>query len=334
MPELRSALREHYPDGRYRGAIFSSETQGDFLIWALPADLPVLMFTHAHVFGPEHWEACRDVKAGNPGWREFLARHRANLIVVEPDTHGELADQLRKDPEWVVVHDGPESPASGKARVIVARAEEAAVVRSPPLRFGEGGWGERSRRPRAEPQTSPPGPLPEAGRGRRPPRLAPLPGPGYRPADAPDRTRHPGRGPRPLRRRPGRRDRPWPVAVAVRLAVAPVLDGRGRHRGRRAVRPVHRADRRRACPRPGPAARRVGRAAGAGTGPAVRVRRRRDGRLAGRRGPVPDRPGTRRLLPGRRAGRGPVLPPLDDGPDQPSSARFWPGTPGSCWLRP
>ena len=120
MPGLRTALREHYPDGQYRGAIFSSETQGDFLIWALPADLPVMMYTHAHVFGPDHWEACRDVKAANPGWREFLARHHANLIVVEPSSHEELAGELRKDPDWRVVHDGPESPASDRARVIVA----------------------------------------------------------------------------------------------------------------------------------------------------------------------------------------------------------------------
>ena len=120
MPELRAAVREHYPDGRYRGPIFASETQGDFLIWALPADLPVLMYTHAHVFGPDHWEACRDVKGAIPGWREFLARHRANLIVVEPESHEELAEELRKDPEWRVVHDGPESPRNDRARVIVA----------------------------------------------------------------------------------------------------------------------------------------------------------------------------------------------------------------------
>lgn len=120
LPELRTALREHYPDGRYRGAIFASETQGDFLLWALPAEWPVLMYTHAHVFGPEHWEACRDVKAANPGWREFLAGHRANLIVVETETHEELAAELRTDPEWIVVHDGPASPTHERDRVLVA----------------------------------------------------------------------------------------------------------------------------------------------------------------------------------------------------------------------
>jgi hypothetical protein len=117
LPALRSELRQRFPDGRYRGAIFSSETQGDFLFWALPSDMPVLMFTHAHVFPPDHWEMCRHVKAANPGWREFLGRHRTNLIVVEADSHEELTADLRQDPDWVVVHDGP---AGGSGRVIVA----------------------------------------------------------------------------------------------------------------------------------------------------------------------------------------------------------------------
>jgi hypothetical protein len=120
MPELRTAIRDRFPDGHYHGSIFASETQGDFLVWALPAEWPVLMFTHAHVFTFDYWEACRDVKAGNPGWREFLAAHRANLVIVETESHPELTAALRAEAEWQVVHDGPERPASDKALVIVA----------------------------------------------------------------------------------------------------------------------------------------------------------------------------------------------------------------------
>lgn len=102
LPELRKSLREHYPDGQFRGAVFASETQGDFLVWQLPADKPVLLFTHAHVFSVEYWDACRHVKAGNPGWREFLATHRTNLIVVEWESHLHLVQELQSDPEWIV----------------------------------------------------------------------------------------------------------------------------------------------------------------------------------------------------------------------------------------
>ena len=120
QPALREALRAHYPDGRFVGSIFASETQGDFLIWALPPEMPVLMFTHAHVFTVEHWEACRDVKAANPGWVEFLTRHRANLIVVEVDSHEELATALRADPEWLVVQDSSKNRAAAGGRVMIA----------------------------------------------------------------------------------------------------------------------------------------------------------------------------------------------------------------------
>jgi hypothetical protein len=120
MPALRSELRQRFPDGQYRGSIFSSETQGDFLFWALPAETPVLMFTHAHVFSVDHWEMCRHVKAANPGWREFLAAHKANLVVVEADTHEELAVELRRGDEWVVVHDGQWTQAGSSSQVIVA----------------------------------------------------------------------------------------------------------------------------------------------------------------------------------------------------------------------
>lgn len=106
LPALRLVLREQYPDGRYRGSIFSSETQGDFLIWALPTDKPVLMFTHAHVFSFEHWEACRNVKAGNPGWEEFLKGHDCNLVIVETHSHEELTERLRQSSDWQTVQDG------------------------------------------------------------------------------------------------------------------------------------------------------------------------------------------------------------------------------------
>jgi hypothetical protein len=120
MPALRTALRDYYPEGRFRGAIFASETQGDFLVWALPEEMPVLMYTHAHVFPVEHWEACRHVKAANPGWREFLAGHRANMIVVEVNSHEELVEAVRNDPAWLVIQDGPHSPSGNAASVLIA----------------------------------------------------------------------------------------------------------------------------------------------------------------------------------------------------------------------
>ncbi len=117
LPPLRQAIRESYPDHRFQGTIIVSETQGDFLVWKLPREVPVLMYTHAHVFRVEHWTACLTVKRGDPGWKDFVAANRGNLIVVEIESHGILCAQLRVDPDWLVIQDAPEA---GPLSVLIA----------------------------------------------------------------------------------------------------------------------------------------------------------------------------------------------------------------------
>jgi hypothetical protein len=110
VKELVRAVREVY-GGRYTGPLFASETQGEYLLWALPADTPTMMFNHAQLFTPDYWAGCMRVKDGDPGWQEFLDRHGANAVVVEADLHGRLCDALRKSPAWRVVVDESDAPA-------------------------------------------------------------------------------------------------------------------------------------------------------------------------------------------------------------------------------
>jgi hypothetical protein len=70
--------------------------------------MPVMMYTHAHVFTPEYWNACVEAEIEVIGWRELLAKYRANLIVIETNTHQEFAADVRADPDWVTVQDGPQ----------------------------------------------------------------------------------------------------------------------------------------------------------------------------------------------------------------------------------
>jgi len=104
LPDLARALAAHY-GGRFRGAIFASETQGDYLLWALPAEYPVLLYSHVHLFAPAYWQECMTVKRGGPGWRAALDRRGVNLVVVEADLHPSLCGELRRDPDWLVVLD-------------------------------------------------------------------------------------------------------------------------------------------------------------------------------------------------------------------------------------
>ena len=105
LPELRTEINKRYADGHFHGVIFSSEGQGDFLIWALPKEMPVTLFTHAHVFGQKHWDDCLDVKAGEPNSLEILRNLDACLLIVETDTHTDLCRIIRESDNWLVIVD-------------------------------------------------------------------------------------------------------------------------------------------------------------------------------------------------------------------------------------
>src|SRR5207244_2982662 len=94
------------PGGRFRGNIFPNELLGDYLVWALPADYPVLAYSHAHVFSQDFWYQLRAAKFGLTGWREFLDAHRVNLVVFPEERIRNYESRLLyNDPEWVSILD-------------------------------------------------------------------------------------------------------------------------------------------------------------------------------------------------------------------------------------
>jgi hypothetical protein len=122
IPALDRALRTYYPAGRFRGAIFPNELLGDYLIWALPPEFPVLAYAHPHAFSAAYWSRFRAAKFGGPGWREFLDARGVNLVVVQAERHPELRGLLHRDPAWQVVLDetGDRSRRSREGRLLIA----------------------------------------------------------------------------------------------------------------------------------------------------------------------------------------------------------------------
>jgi hypothetical protein len=106
---LRVIRDEH--GGRFVGRIFSSEIQGEYLLWSLPDDTPVMMYNHAQFFPVDYWSECLRVKSGGGDWWEILDRHRAGVVVVEVDMHPELCAELRTNSAWQVVLDEEGAPA-------------------------------------------------------------------------------------------------------------------------------------------------------------------------------------------------------------------------------
>lgn len=102
---LAQYLRTHYPHGQLDGAIFASETLGDFLLWELPAGTPIFIYTHVHLFTPAHWRECAEIRAALPNWSAILDRHRINLVAVEPERNRDLCQLLREAKGWRVVED-------------------------------------------------------------------------------------------------------------------------------------------------------------------------------------------------------------------------------------
>jgi hypothetical protein len=99
---LARDLRDYYPEGRYTGCIFASETLGDSLHWELAPEIQVFIYTHVQIFTSEHWQRTIDVRNGTERWRQVLDEYRVNLVVVEPDRNPRLCELLRKDKGWHV----------------------------------------------------------------------------------------------------------------------------------------------------------------------------------------------------------------------------------------
>jgi hypothetical protein len=142
LPALGKGLQQHYPGGRFTGYIFASETQGDYLAWALGPDVPVMASRFVQRFQPDYWQDVQTVLQGGSRWLEILHRYHANLVVVEVANHLELAQGIRRHAGWQVVLDVPESPVivalrkrplvpSGQRGARAARAHSSSRCRCP-----------------------------------------------------------------------------------------------------------------------------------------------------------------------------------------------------------
>jgi hypothetical protein len=124
-------LRERYQndvEGKLRRGIFVSESQGDYLLWALRLDPPIHLscYSHVHLFTPEHWRKCYQVKDGQHGWQEVLDDWQVEFIVLEYDLYEkhehaaegkapgsfDLIDKIRASGRWRVV--AATDPETGK----------------------------------------------------------------------------------------------------------------------------------------------------------------------------------------------------------------------------
>jgi hypothetical protein len=93
----RSLERQYRRQPGLGRTVFTSETLGDYVLWALRPEPPVRVFcyTHVHLLTPEHWRECMLVKSADHRWPEVLDRHGVQFLIVEAGLYGPLIQQVQ-----------------------------------------------------------------------------------------------------------------------------------------------------------------------------------------------------------------------------------------------
>lgn len=123
LPQLAEWLKKNYRDGKFTGRIFTSETQGDYLLWALAPEVRLFMYTHVHLFPAGIWQDCQHVKAGAADWEQILNDRDVKIIIVESELHPALRRRLLDAQDrWTILVDETSSTAKTdrRGRVLIA----------------------------------------------------------------------------------------------------------------------------------------------------------------------------------------------------------------------
>jgi hypothetical protein len=99
--EATEYLRAHPP----RGQLFNSMEWGDYLLWVGPPGLEVFAASHVHLLPRTVWQDYIRIVTLDEGWQKILERYRVDTAILDTDQHSALAEALRADPDWQVVHE-------------------------------------------------------------------------------------------------------------------------------------------------------------------------------------------------------------------------------------
>jgi hypothetical protein len=107
LPALSRQIRATYPDERFTGVVLAGEYASDVLLFLLPPEQPVFLFSRVLLFSPEHYRIYAAMRSGQANWWELLDADHINLIVVKSSAEPKLLAALQEDPAWVLVAGTP-----------------------------------------------------------------------------------------------------------------------------------------------------------------------------------------------------------------------------------
>src|SRR6185369_13660100 len=68
LPDLAQWPKRSLPEGHFHGRVFATATQGAYLRWALPEDVPIFTYTHVHLFTAATWRENLRVRLATSDW--------------------------------------------------------------------------------------------------------------------------------------------------------------------------------------------------------------------------------------------------------------------------
>jgi hypothetical protein len=98
--ETPIATAEYLRKSPPQGLVFNTLDIGDYLLWAGPPDLQLLITSHAHLIPTEIWRQYNSVRNLNYNWDDYLNRLGVNTVVADKGLHSGLIFKLKDDDRW------------------------------------------------------------------------------------------------------------------------------------------------------------------------------------------------------------------------------------------
>ena len=89
-------LKENPPSG----LVFCTYEWGDYLMWAGPEDLKVMVASHCHLVPKDVWDDYVGIVQLQSGWSAMLERYGINTVVIDEEFREAMVHRLHEDKDW------------------------------------------------------------------------------------------------------------------------------------------------------------------------------------------------------------------------------------------
>jgi len=98
-------IAEYFKEQPTKELVLNTYEWGDYLLWAAPDKLNVIVASHAHLVPREIWRDYLSVTRLRPGWSNILDQYHFGYVVLNKYKHRALMLQLKKHADWNIQYE-------------------------------------------------------------------------------------------------------------------------------------------------------------------------------------------------------------------------------------